>query len=74
MSKSVSVPRPEHPRMQCRRDTWLNLNGEWQFSVLSITAAPSMSTALSSGNTKAAICRFALIFQMLSRGAAIENL
>lgn len=27
------IPRPEHPRPQLRRDTWLNLNGEWQFEI-----------------------------------------
>ena len=26
-----SIPRPEYPRMQFRReDSWLNLNGEWR--------------------------------------------
>ena len=24
-----SLPRPEHPRPQFRRDSWVNLNGEW---------------------------------------------
>lgn len=28
-----TVPRPEHPRPQLRRDTWLTLNGEWEFEV-----------------------------------------
>jgi hypothetical protein len=28
-----SVPRPEHPRPDFQRDTWLNLNGTWQFEV-----------------------------------------
>ncbi len=27
-----SVPRPEHPRPQFFRDSWLNLNGEWSFA------------------------------------------
>ncbi len=26
-----SIPRPEHPRPDMRRDTWLNLNGEWEY-------------------------------------------
>jgi len=26
------IPRPEHPKPQFRRDTWLNLNGEWDFA------------------------------------------
>jgi len=25
------IPRPEHPKPQFYRDTWLNLNGEWSF-------------------------------------------
>ncbi len=25
------IPRPEHPKPQFHRDTWLNLNGEWNF-------------------------------------------
>jgi len=25
------IPRPEHPKPQFYRDTWLNLNGEWNF-------------------------------------------
>ncbi len=28
---SAGVPRPEHPRPDCQREGWLNLNGEWQF-------------------------------------------
>lgn len=28
----ADIPRPEHPRPQFRRDTWLNLNGTWTFS------------------------------------------
>ena len=26
-------PRPEHPRPQFQRDTWLNLNGSWNFAI-----------------------------------------
>ncbi|MBN2313273.1 MAG: hypothetical protein JXM79_05045, partial [Sedimentisphaerales bacterium] len=26
------IPRPEHPKPQFQRDTWLNLNGEWNFA------------------------------------------
>ena len=29
----MSIPRPEHPRPQFIRDTWLNLNGRWQFEI-----------------------------------------
>lgn len=28
----TTIPRPEHPRPQFRRDRWLNLNGEWEFT------------------------------------------
>ncbi len=28
-----SIPRPEHPRPQFVRSTWLNLNGVWQFEI-----------------------------------------
>lgn len=27
------IPRPEHPRPQFMRDTWLNLNGPWTFTL-----------------------------------------
>jgi beta-galactosidase/beta-glucuronidase len=27
------VPRPEHPRPQCVRPDWLNLNGQWEFEI-----------------------------------------
>jgi hypothetical protein len=27
-----AIPRPEHPRPQFHRDTWLNLNGQWNFA------------------------------------------
>jgi hypothetical protein len=29
----ASLPRPEHPRPDFQRESWLNLNGEWQFEV-----------------------------------------
>ena len=34
MSCSVNqaLPRPEHPNPQFERETWMNLNGEWQFA------------------------------------------
>lgn len=32
-SAGAGVPRPEHPRPDFQRDSWLNLNGEWQFEV-----------------------------------------
>ena len=25
------IPRPEHPRPECYRPAWINLNGEWRF-------------------------------------------
>ena len=28
----MTIPRPEHPRPDFRRDAWLNLNGTWHFS------------------------------------------
>ena len=27
----MTIPRPEHPQPQMRRDNWMNLNGEWEF-------------------------------------------
>jgi hypothetical protein len=27
-----TVPRPEYPRPQLRRQDWTNLNGEWSFA------------------------------------------
>ncbi len=30
-SASLQIPRPEHPRPQFVRDTWMNLNGQWDF-------------------------------------------
>ena len=27
------IPRPEHPKPQFRRDSWLNLNGVWAFEI-----------------------------------------
>jgi len=29
---AASIPRPEHPRPQFYRDSWLNLNGQWNFA------------------------------------------
>lgn len=29
----MTVPRPEYPRPQFRRDDWLCLNGEWEFAI-----------------------------------------
>lgn len=28
----MTIPRPEHPRPDFRRENWINLNGEWKFS------------------------------------------
>ena len=33
LSAATDVPRPEHPRPQLHRPTWLNLNGTWQFEI-----------------------------------------
>lgn len=29
MTQNLSLPRPEYPRPQFERETWLNLNGQW---------------------------------------------
>lgn len=29
----MTIPRPEHPDPQFERETWLSLNGEWQFCI-----------------------------------------
>lgn len=29
----MSIPRSEYPRPQMTRDTWMNLNGEWEFEI-----------------------------------------
>ena len=29
----VTIPRPEHPQPQMRRERWTNLNGEWSFYI-----------------------------------------
>lgn len=29
---TTTIPRSEYPRPQFERDTWLNLNGEWDFT------------------------------------------
>ena len=31
-SAASAVPRPEHPKPQFRRESWRNLNGEWDFA------------------------------------------
>ncbi|MFH5824218.1 glycoside hydrolase family 2 protein [Georgenia sp. AZ-5] len=31
--RPADLPRPEHPRPQFVRDTWLNLNGPWDFEI-----------------------------------------
>ncbi len=28
-----NIPRPEHPKPQFQRDTWINLNGQWDFAM-----------------------------------------
>lgn len=28
-----SIPRAEHPNPQFERESWLNLNGEWEFEI-----------------------------------------
>ena len=30
--KTVNMPRPEYPRPQFERETWVNLNGQWTYS------------------------------------------
>lgn len=30
---NAAIPKPEHPRPQLVRDTWLNLNGTWGFEI-----------------------------------------
>jgi hypothetical protein len=32
ISSYSTIPRPEHPRPDCSRSEWLNLNGQWKFS------------------------------------------
>lgn len=29
----ATIPRPEHPNPQMRREDWINLNGEWEFEI-----------------------------------------
>lgn len=29
----MTIPRPEHPQPQLVRPDWLNLNGQWDFSI-----------------------------------------
>ncbi len=33
MAETTSIPRPEYPRPDFRRDNWLNLNGAWGFRI-----------------------------------------
>ncbi len=33
VSAAPAVPRPEHPRPDMLRDSWMTLNGEWQFEI-----------------------------------------
>ena len=33
LSSQAALPRPEHPRPDFQRESWLNLNGEWQFEI-----------------------------------------
>ena len=28
----MSIPRPEHPKPQLQRDSWINLNGQWSYT------------------------------------------
>ena len=30
---SMNIPRPEYPRPQFVRESWVNLNGEWDFEI-----------------------------------------
>ena len=29
---TIPLPRPEHPRPQFMRDSWINLNGKWSYT------------------------------------------
>ncbi len=33
MANTVNIPRPEYPRPQLVRESWINLNGEWEFEI-----------------------------------------
>ena len=33
------IPRQEHPRPDRHRNTWLNLNGEWDFDIVKLPVA-----------------------------------
>jgi len=33
MTDAIEIPRPEHPRPQFYRPDWVNLNGEWSFTL-----------------------------------------
>lgn len=39
-----AVPRPEHPRPDMQRETWLNLNGPWEFAETDDSADESFLT------------------------------
>ena len=31
--KNAKIPRPEHPKPQFARESWMNLNGIWDFEI-----------------------------------------
>ena len=37
----TAIPRPEHPRPDWRRETWSNLNGEWEFNFSADDVCPA---------------------------------
>ncbi len=39
-----AIPRPEHPRPDMQRETWLNLNGPWEFAETDDSADESFLT------------------------------
>ncbi|HBC88337.1 MAG TPA: beta-glucuronidase [Lentisphaeria bacterium] len=32
MAKNSTIPRPEHPKPQFERESWINLNGQWTYA------------------------------------------
>lgn len=42
--QTISIPRPEYPRPDWQRTDWHNLNGQWQFALLSGEAEQQMSS------------------------------